>query len=203
MNEDKPRIMVVDDDKVLLKNVAVLLGSNYSVSLYSNGKEALNALSEGSLLPDLILLDVKMPEIDGYEVIKSIKTMPSCEEIPVVFVTGLSDEEDELIGLQLGAADYIKKPYSQKILLARVSNLLKIKKDAPVKKSIIDQPESFTDMESKIADLIVKGYNGKEISDKLFYSYSYVKKLLASMREKCDCETLGDLKRMLCKEKEP
>jgi len=198
MNNEKPRIMVVDDDKTLLKNAAVLLGTSYSVSLYSSGRDALNALSEGSSLPDLILLDVKMPETDGYEVIKTIKTMPKCCNIPVVFVTGLAEEDDELKGLQLGAADYIKKPYSQKILLARVSNIIKANENTG--KKLPAMSEGFSDMECKVAELIIKGYNGKEISDKLFYSYSYVKKLLASMREKSGCETLGDLKRMLCDE---
>ncbi len=129
MDDKKQRIMVVDDDKVLLKNAAVLLGVNYSVSLYSGGREALEALSDKAL-PDLILLDVRMPDIDGYSVIIEIKSMPKCRNIPVVFVTGMSDEEDELRGFQLGAADYIKKPFSQKILLARISNLLK--KSEPV-----------------------------------------------------------------------
>lgn len=137
-----------------------------------------------------------MPDIDGYQVIRQINEMPQCKNIPVVFVTGLSDEEDELKGLQLGAADYIKKPFSQKILLARISNLLKKSEAAalPSKLSTI----FFTETECKVAELIIKGYNGKEICDKLFYSYSYVKKLLASMREKSGCETLGDLKKFLC-----
>lgn len=195
MMTDKKRIMVVDDDKVLLKNAAVLLGVNYSVSLYSSGREALNALLENTL-PDLILLDVKMPDIDGYSVIQQINEMPPSKNIPVVFVTGMSDEEDELKGFQLGAADYIKKPFSQKILLARISNLLK--KSEPVALSSELPTVDFTETECKVAELILKGYNGKEICDKLFYSYSYVKKLLASMREKSGCETLGDLKKFLC-----
>ena len=195
---DKKRIMVVDDDKVLLKNAAVLLGVNYSVSLYSSGREALKALKalSDNVLPDLILLDVKMPDIDGYSVIQQINEMPQCKNIPVVFVTGMSDEEDELKGLQLGAADYIKKPFSQKILLARISNLLK--KSEPMALSSELPTVNFTETECKVAELILKGYNGKEICDKLFYSYSYVKKLLASMREKSGCETLGDLKKFLC-----
>ena len=195
---DKKRIMVVDDDKVLLKNAAVLLGVNYSVSLYSSGREALKALKalSDNVLPDLILLDVKMPDIDGYSVIQQINEMPQCKNIPVVFVTGLSDEEDELKGFQLGAADYIKKPFSQKILLARISNLLK--KSEPMALSSELPTVNFTETECKVAELILKGYNGKEICDKLFYSYSYVKKLLASMREKSGCETLGDLKKFLC-----
>ena len=117
---DKKRIMVVDDDKVLLKNAAVLLGVNYSVSLYSSGREALNALLENTL-PDLILLDVKMPDIDGYSVIQQINEMPQSKNIPVVFVTGMSDEEDELKGFQLGAADYIKKVRTRGIVL-RIAN---------------------------------------------------------------------------------
>lgn len=194
MDDKKQRIMVVDDDKVLLKNAAVLLGVNYSVSLYSGGREALEALSDKAL-PDLILLDVRMPDIDGYSVITEIKSMPRCKNIPVVFVTGMSDEEDELRGFQLGAADYIKKPFSQKILLARISNLLK--KSEPVLSAQLPTAD-FTETECKVAELIAMGYSGKEICDKLFYSYSYVKKLLASMREKSGCETLGDLKKFLC-----
>ena len=122
--------------------------------------------------------------------------MPQCKNIPVVFVTGMSDEEDELKGFQLGAADYIKKPFSQKVLLARISNLLK--KSEPATLSSELPAVDFTETERKVAELILKGYNGKEICDKLFYSYSYVKKLLASMREKSGCETLGDLKKFLC-----
>ena len=190
MCDEKKRIMVVDDDKVLLKNAAVLLGVNYSVSLYSGGTEALKALSEKAL-PDLILLDVKMPDIDGYTVIQRINEIPRCKNIPI-----MSDEEDELKGFQLGAADYIKKPFSQKILLARISNLLR--KSEPEASSAELITADFNDTERKVAELIVKGYSGKEICDKLFYSYSYIKKLLASMREKCGCETLGDLKKILC-----
>lgn len=195
MCDEKKRIMVVDDDKVLLKNAAVLLGVNYSVSLYSGGTEALKALSEKAL-PDLILLDVKMPDIDGYTVIQRINEIPRCKNIPIIFVTGMSDEEDELKGFQLGAADYIKKPFSQKILLARISNLLR--KSEPEASSAELITADFNDTERKVAELIVKGYSGKEICDKLFYSYSYIKKLLASMREKCGSETLGDLKKILC-----
>ena len=195
MCDEKKRIMVVDDDKVLLKNAAVLLGVNYSVSLYSGGTEALKALSEKAL-PDLILLDVKMPDIDGYTVIQRINEIPRCKNIPIIFVTGMSDEEDELKGFQLGAADYIKKPFSQKILLARISNLLR--KSEPAASSAELITADFNDTERKVAELIVQGYSGKEICDKLFYSYSYIKKLLASMREKCGCETLGDLKKILC-----
>ena len=195
MNDDKPRIMVVDDDKSLLKNTAVLLSMNYIVSLYSSGKEAITALEEGSL-PNLIMLDVMMPDMDGYEVFNVIKKTPGCSDIPVVFVTGLSDEEDELKGLQMGAADYIKKPFSQKILLVRLENILRINDSKPNKASSL--LETFTDTERRVADLIIHGYNGREISDRLFYSYSYVKKILASMREKSGCETLGDFKRMIC-----
>ena len=111
MYDEKKRIMVVDDDKVLLKNAAVLLGVNYSVSLYSGGTEALKALSEKAL-PDLILLDVKMPDIDGYTVIQRINEIPRCKNIPIIFVTGMSDEEDELKGFQLGATEFILQiPY--------------------------------------------------------------------------------------------
>ena len=195
MCDEKKRIMVVDDDKVLLKNAAVLLCVNYSVSLYSCGTDALKALSEKAL-PDLILLDVKMPDIDGYTVIQRINEIPRCKNIPIIFVTGMSDEEDELKGFQLGAVDYIKKPFSQKVLLARISSFLKNSEPAalPAKLTIA----GFNDTERKVAELIIKGYSGKEICDILFYSYSYIKKLLASMREKCDCETLGDLKKVLC-----
>ena len=92
-----------------------------------------------------------------------------------------------------------KKPFSQKILLARVSNLLKNKETVRKPASVV--PGSFSEMECRVAELIIKGYNGREISEKLFYSYSYVKKLLASMREKTDCDTLGDLKRWLSGER--
>ena len=89
MDDKKQRIMVVDDDKVMLKNAAVLLGVNYSVSLYSGGREALEALSDKAL-PDLILLDVRMPDIDGYSVIIEIKSMPKGPFEMMLFIVWFS-----------------------------------------------------------------------------------------------------------------
>lgn len=118
-----PRILVVDDTADNRFLMGALLEDSYRVQLAASGADALAALA-GTDLPDLILLDIMMPEMDGYEVLRRIKAMPSAQDIPVIFLTALDSIEDEQKGLDLGADDYIAKPISPPIVLARVHNHL-------------------------------------------------------------------------------
>lgn len=123
--KDKARILIVDDEKINLKILANLLKDEYLPILAPNGERALlHAFSESP--PDLILLDVVMPEMGGYEVIKILKNDDQTKNIPVIFVTALNSIEDEERGLLLGAADYIAKPYSPPIVKMRLRNQLRI-----------------------------------------------------------------------------
>ena len=123
--KEKARILIVDDEKMNLKVLAELLKDEYSPILATSGLQALKH-SFGDTPPDLILLDVIMPEMGGYEIIKSLKNNEKTNNIPVIFVTSLDSIEDEEQGLKLGAVDYITKPFSPPIVKMRVRNHLRI-----------------------------------------------------------------------------
>jgi diguanylate cyclase (GGDEF)-like protein len=123
--KDKPRILIVDDEKMNLKVLADLLKEEYSPILARDGEQALQH-AFGDSPPDLILLDVVMPQMGGYEVIKCLKNNDKTNHIPVIFVTSLDSVVDEEHGLKLGAVDYITKPFSPPIVKIRVHNHLRI-----------------------------------------------------------------------------
>ena len=115
----RPRVLVVDDTEDNLFLMTALLEDDYEPMVASSGKEAL-AVIMSQAPPDLILLDIMMPEMDGYEVLRRIRQHPPTAIIPVIFLTALSTVEEEQLGLDLGAVDYITKPISPPLLLARV-----------------------------------------------------------------------------------
>ena len=124
--DPRPTVLVVDDTRDNIELISGLLGHHYQVKAASNGERALR-IAEGSRPPDLILLDVVMQGLSGYQVCQRLKSQASTRHIPIVFLTANSSVEDEQYGLSLGAADYITKPISPPILLARVQSQLKIK----------------------------------------------------------------------------
>lgn len=124
---DTATILVVDDTVENLKILTGLLLSNYQVLVASSGKRALE-LATTEPCPDLILLDVMMPEMDGYAVLAHLKGNPATRDIPVIFVTAMDATEDEQYGLDLGAADYIAKPLRPPIVMARVRTQLELKR---------------------------------------------------------------------------
>ena len=114
-------IALVDDDKNILASVTMLLEQEgYHVRSYTDGASALTALSAN--LPDLAILDIKMPRMDGMELLRRLRQNA---EIPVIFLTSKDEEIDELMGLNAGADDYIRKPFSQRLLLERVKAVLR------------------------------------------------------------------------------
>jgi putative two-component system response regulator len=119
----KPRILVVDDEPFYLELLTDALSAHYTISVAKNGAQALRR-TQGGARPDLILLDVMMPEMDGYEACKHLKTNPLTEEIPVIFLTAMNEETNEVKGFELGAVDYITKPISLPILHSRVQTQL-------------------------------------------------------------------------------
>ena len=120
-------ILVVDDSRINLKAVSRMLEGHFRVLTAESGVAAL-AIAAQSPPPDLILLDVMMPEMDGYEVMERLRARDATRAIPVIFVTARVTDEDEQHGLSLGAADYITKPFSPAILLARIRNHLQLKR---------------------------------------------------------------------------
>ncbi|MCL1883048.1 MAG: diguanylate cyclase [Defluviitaleaceae bacterium] len=125
MNESHVNTILVVDDET--ENIAVLdrlLGDEYTIYASKNGEAALTMAQK--YLPDLILLDIIMPDIDGYEVLSRLRKMDETKNIPIIFITGLSSVNDEERGLELDAADYISKPFKNKIVKLRVRNQIKI-----------------------------------------------------------------------------
>jgi putative two-component system response regulator len=118
---DKQRILIVDDAPSNIKILNELLCSDYYISVATNGADALK-LAVSQEPPDLILLDIMMPEMDGYEVCRRLKADATTRSIPILFVTAKSKIEDEKRGLKLGAVDYIAKPFSPPIVKGRVRN---------------------------------------------------------------------------------
>jgi putative two-component system response regulator len=123
--DNVPTILAVDDTPVNLSLITGLLKSHYRIKANS-GEKALRIV-HSDLPPDLVLLDVMMPDLDGIEVCRRLKEDPRTRHIPVIFLTAMSKSEDERIGLEAGAVDYITKPISPPILLARVKTHLQLK----------------------------------------------------------------------------
>ena len=114
-------IILVDDDRNILTSVSMALeAEGYGVKSFSEGEEALKTIMAET--PDLVVLDIKMPRMDGMEVLSRIREK---SQIPVIFLTSKDDEVDEVIGLRMGADDYITKPFSQRLLIERIRALLR------------------------------------------------------------------------------
>ena len=122
MSNARGRIILVDDNLTNLDIGRKMLGEFYQVIPVPSAEKMFEVLN--SIIPDLILLDVEMPEMDGYEAIKKLKADPRFEAVPVIFLTVKSDEVDESKGLSLGAVDYAFKPFSPQLLHKRIETHL-------------------------------------------------------------------------------
>ncbi len=126
MRRDRPRILLVDDTPQNLDILVELLAGHGRLSVALNGDKALE-LARTPPGPDLVLLDVMMPGLDGYEVCRRLKADPATREIPVIFVTALGEATDEMKGFELGAVDYVHKPFNPILVRARVEAQLELK----------------------------------------------------------------------------
>ncbi|MBM5571238.1 MULTISPECIES: HD domain-containing phosphohydrolase [Deefgea] len=125
-SSDLPTILVVDDEPTNISVLAAILKPQYRVRAARSGPEALRAISSMPT-PDLVLLDIMMPDMDGYAVLQALRQQNISKTIPVIFVTAMNSLENEAEGLEHGAVDYITKPVTAPILLARVSTQLELK----------------------------------------------------------------------------
>jgi putative two-component system response regulator len=122
-----PKILLVDDEEKNLKLMGAML-SNYGYTLVETARNGIEALEKlQSFKPDLIFLDIMMPEMDGYEVCRRLREDPSNQYIPVIMVTALSDKESRIKGLEAGANDFLSKPFDSMELMLRAKNLLRVK----------------------------------------------------------------------------
>ena len=140
MDEERPKIILVDDNMANLTMGRNMLKTFYEVYPAPSAAKLFEVLA--NVFPDLILLDIEMPEMDGYEAIAKMKADPRFAEIPVIFLTAKNDEESELEGFDLGAADYMSKPFSGPLLLKRIANQLLI---ARQKKILLDNQAALKD----------------------------------------------------------
>ncbi len=143
----KATILVVDDTPANLALLAEVLRGEYRVKLAPNGERALALVAADP--PDLILLDVMMPGLDGYEVCARLKANPATRDVPVIFVTAMSEVENEEQGFALGAVDYIAKPVSPPIVRARVRTCLQLRQQASELRQLVDRLEEQAEESEK------------------------------------------------------
>ncbi|TNG02787.1 MAG: response regulator [Gammaproteobacteria bacterium] len=117
--DERPKILVVDDERFNVKVLSDLLKSEYKIMAAINGAQALKAARSDNP-PSLILLDIMMPEMDGYEVLQQLKADEQTQNIPVIFVTAMESSDDKAKGLALGAVDYLAKPISPETVIETV-----------------------------------------------------------------------------------
>ena len=132
----KQRILIVEDDKHISKLVKYNIEkSDYECTISSSGEKALQILKDQAV--DLIILDIMLPEMNGFEVCRNIKQDPKLRAIPIIMLTAKGEEVDRIVGLELGADDYIVKPFSPRELVLRVRAILKRGKTEESKKDIL------------------------------------------------------------------
>jgi diguanylate cyclase (GGDEF)-like protein len=127
MTAKEGTILIVDDERFNITILKDLLDPEYNTMIAKNGVQALSRV-ESADLPDLVLLDIMMPEMNGYEVCEKLKSNPRTADIPIIFISAMNQAGDESKGLKLGAIDYITKPFSPELVLLRVKNHIKMKK---------------------------------------------------------------------------
>ena len=124
MSDKKPKLLLVDDDENILTSLKIALeAEEFAVSVCSESIKAVSVIKQNP--PDAIVLDIKMPQMNGMELLQKIREDKISSQTPVIFLTSKDDEVDELMGLRMGADDYIKKPFSQKLLIERIKVLLR------------------------------------------------------------------------------
>jgi diguanylate cyclase (GGDEF)-like protein len=125
-NDGRPHILIVDDERININILNTLLKTDYKLMAATSGEQAIKAAISGQ--PDLILLDILMPGMDGHQVCRKLKSDPATRSIPIIFITAMGDAENEAMGFALGAVDYIPKPFNNAVVMARVGVHLRLKR---------------------------------------------------------------------------
>jgi putative two-component system response regulator len=204
---DRKKVMIIDDDAATLNLMVSQVEALYDVKGFTSGEEALDALcsadkSEGGWIPNLILLDIVMSGMDGYQVLERLKGNEKLKTIPVVFLTGMTDETSECRGLEMDVVDYLKKPVASKVLFARIQRYIDLYSDPSSKGKLAEEklaalPVPLTGRELEVARLMAEFRSDREICDILFISMPYVKKLVEAVKEKLFLDKRGDIRKYL------
>jgi DNA-binding NarL/FixJ family response regulator len=174
------RLLVVDDEAKLLRAVAVTLREEgYEVATARSGAEAL--VSVNASVPDLIVSDIRMPGMDGYQLARALRSNPRTELIPVIFLTAKGERKDRLAGIRTGVDAYLTKPFDPEELLAVVSNILsRVERTSAELARLVSTAkgeegspprfapdQDFTEAEARVARLVAEGLSNKEIAAEL------------------------------------
>ncbi len=182
-------ILVVDDNPKFLKDALPMYG--YNVTVANDGLEALKILKDREDMFDLILLDVMMPNMDGWDTLKAIRKNPKTQYTPVIMITAVSEDQKVVSGLRIGADDYIVKPFILPNLLARIEAVLRRSKWQAEKSQKTEKKlnkdvniDALTPKEKEVLSLVAQGASNQEIADKLFVRDVTVKTHLNSIFKK-------------------
>ena len=182
------KILLVDDNPKFLEDVLPFYG--YEVKCAHDGVECLEILNSDELY-DLVLLDIMMPKMDGWETLKNIRKTPICKDIPVIMLTAVNEDQKMVTGLKIGADDYIGKPFVLPNLLARIEAVLRRSRTIQNKSqksnvtiNQINQFNSLTRREKDVLLLVTQGENNKSIAEKLVVSEITVKSHLNNIFKK-------------------
>ncbi|HPL96446.1 MAG TPA: response regulator [Smithellaceae bacterium] len=155
--EIKPQtVLIVDDEPANISLLNEVLKTDYRIMVAKDGKRAL-LVAQSNPPPDLILLDIVMPELDGYEVLKRLKADEDTKKIPIIFVTSKNKDEDETKGLEMGAVDYIHKPFNPAVVKARVKAHLELKQNRDFLEWMLkEKTEELKKMEKEYSYLFLR-----------------------------------------------
>ncbi len=183
------KILIIDDSPKYLADALPLYG--YEVDVATDGLQGIKKLTSEKNDYDLVLLDVMMPNMDGWETLKTIRTNKKLENIPVIMITALNEEQKEISGLKFGADDYVVKPFILPNLLARIEALLRRSTWQKEKVSNVDlkfvqegEIEPLTAREKEILKMVSQGASNNDIAEKLFVREVTVKTHLNSIFKK-------------------
>ena len=183
------KILIIDDSPKYLADALPLYG--YEVDVATDGMQGVKKLTAENSDFDMILLDVMMPNMDGWETLKAIRSNKKFENIPIIMITALNEEQKEISGLKFGADDYVVKPFILPNLLARIEALLRRSNWRKEKNSNVDlkflqegEIEPLTSREKEILKMVSQGASNNDIAEKLFVREVTVKTHLNSIFKK-------------------
>ncbi len=183
------KILLIDDNPKYLADALPMYG--YDVEVATDGVKALNKLSKNTTDYDLALLDVMMPNLDGWSTLKAIRSNKKTESMPIIMITAVNEEQKQISGLKFGADDYITKPFILPNLLARIEALLRRSNWQKTKTKQIDYSfsiegdiEPLTQREKEVLKMVSQGASNNSIAEKLFVREVTVKTHLNSIFKK-------------------
>jgi DNA-binding NarL/FixJ family response regulator len=204
MMTNKPTILVVDDTPANLQLMSGLLQEDYKVKAATSGEKALK-IAFTDPQPDLILLDIMMPEMDGYSLVQKLRSDPDKQWIPVIFLSAKGQSNDRIKGLETGADVYMVKPFEPEELVAQVKSSLRqtdrllqhSSKTGSLEGSFSQVPENIelTQTEIKVIQLVAQGLPNKEIAERLHVSQRTIESHVSNMLSKTNLNNRTELSR--------